>query len=101
MKFILGKKLEMSQVFHDDGRVTPVTVIEAGPCPIIEIKTRQRDGYAAVQLGFGEKKHITKALAGHLQKIQNSKFKKKNLRWFREVRVASEELSGITLGDEV
>ena len=50
---ILGRKLGMTQLFEDDGRVTPVTVIEAGPCIVTQVKTQDKDGYAAVQIGFG------------------------------------------------
>jgi len=53
---LIGRKIGMTQVFADDGTVVPVTAIEAGPCPIVQVKTEQRDGYRAVQLGFGRKK---------------------------------------------
>ncbi|GAI57419.1 unnamed protein product [marine sediment metagenome] len=66
-KFILGLKLGMSQIFDEKGNVIPVTVIEAGPCYVTQIKTKEKDGYSAVQIGFGEAKKITKALAGHLK----------------------------------
>lgn len=66
-KFILGLKLGMSQIFDEKGNVIPVTVIEAGPCYVTQIKTKEKDGYLAVQIGFGEAKKITKALAGHLK----------------------------------
>ena len=55
-KGILGRKLGMTQVFDDDNRIIPVTVIEAGPCRVVQLKTPERDGYAAVQLAFGETK---------------------------------------------
>ena len=55
-KGILGRKLGMTQVFDDANRVIPVTVIEAGPCRVVQLKTPERDGYAAVQLAFGETK---------------------------------------------
>jgi large subunit ribosomal protein L3 len=60
----------MTQVFDKDGRVVPVTVIEAGPCKVVEVRTPARDGYSAVQLGFGEKpaKRISKPVMGHLKK---------------------------------
>jgi large subunit ribosomal protein L3 len=67
-KAILGTKLGMTQVFDDDGRVLPVTVIKAGPCPVVQVRTPDRDGYAAVQLGFGATKKVTKPLAGHFAK---------------------------------
>jgi len=68
---LLGKKLGMTQVF-DETRLTPVTVIEAGPCRVVTIKTRERDGYEAVQLSYGEVKErkLSKAELGHLKKQQ-------------------------------
>lgn len=56
MPGLIGKKIGMTQLFADDGTVVPVTAIEAGPCPIVQVKTEERDGYRAVQLGFGQKK---------------------------------------------
>lgn len=63
----LGKKIGMSQVFDEAGRVIPVTVIEAGPCTVTQIKTKATDGYEAVQLGFGEVRRRNKPLSGHLK----------------------------------
>jgi large subunit ribosomal protein L3 len=70
MAAILAKKLGMTQVFQEDGRVARVTVLEAGPCPVTAIRTVDRDGYEAVQLAFGQtkEKHLTKAELGHLKK---------------------------------
>lgn len=70
MKGILGKKLGMSQIFSSDGRAVPVTLIEAGPCFVTQLKTKEIDGYAAVQIGFGEakEKHVNKPARGHLAK---------------------------------
>jgi large subunit ribosomal protein L3 len=71
MKGIVGKKLGMSQVFDaESGEVTPVTVIEAGPCPVVRVKTEESDGYEAVELAFGEvpERKATKARIGHLKK---------------------------------
>jgi large subunit ribosomal protein L3 len=67
---LLGKKLGMTQVFDDQGRMIPVTVIEAGPCRVAQVKTLERDGYEAVQLTFGEtsERKVTKARMGHLKK---------------------------------
>lgn len=67
-KGILGTKLGMTQVFDDDGRTIPVTVVEAGPCTITQVKTVDHDGYAAVQLAYGTRKHVGKPQAGHLAK---------------------------------
>jgi large subunit ribosomal protein L3 len=70
MAAILAKKLGMTQLFQEDGRVARVTVLQAGPCPVTAIRTLERDGYEAVQLAFGQtkEKHLTKAELGHLQK---------------------------------
>jgi large subunit ribosomal protein L3 len=70
MAAILAKKLGMTQVFLDDGRVERVTVLEAGPCPVTGIRTFERDGYEAVQLAFGatKEKHLSKPELGHLRK---------------------------------
>jgi large subunit ribosomal protein L3 len=70
MAAIIGTKLGMSQVFTEDGSRVPVTVIEAGPCPVTAIRDAERDGYAAVQLAFGEveERKLSKAAVGHLKK---------------------------------
>ena len=70
MAAILAKKLGMTQLFMDDGRVERVTVLEAGPCPVTAIRTPERDGYEAVQLAFGavREKHLSKGELGHLRK---------------------------------
>ncbi len=65
---ILGTKLGMTQVFDDEARVIPVTVVRAGPCPVTQVRTPERDGYAAVQLGFGAVKRVNRPLAGHFAK---------------------------------
>ncbi|NMA94168.1 MAG: 50S ribosomal protein L3 [Clostridiales bacterium] len=70
MKGILGKKVGMTQIFSEDGEVIPVTVIEAGPCVVTQLKTEENDGYRAVQFGFENQKpqRLTKALKGHFEK---------------------------------
>ena len=67
MAGIIGRKLGMTQIFEENGTVVPVTVIEAGPCPVVQVRTQEKDGYAAVQLGFGKQKDIraSKAEKGH------------------------------------
>jgi len=71
MQGILGKKLGMTQIFADDGRAHPVTVIQAGPCLVVQRKTAEKDGYEAIQLGLVEERparHVTKPQAGHFEK---------------------------------
>lgn len=70
----LGKKIGMTQIFREDGRVVPVTVIEAGPCVVTQVKTMETDGYEAVQLGFGEVKRRNKPLSGHLKNSRLSRY---------------------------
>jgi large subunit ribosomal protein L3 len=67
-KGILGTKLGMTQVFDDENRVVPVTVVQAGPCTVTQVKTPATDGYAAVQIAYGSRKHTTRPAAGHLAK---------------------------------
>ncbi len=84
MKFILGTKIGMSQIFDEKGNVVPVTVIEAGPCVVTQVKTSEKDGYIAIQVGLGKKKKISKALQGHLKGLDM-------FRWVREFRVKSQK----------
>ena len=82
-KGIIGKKVGMTQVFDEKGNVVPVTVIEAGPCVVVQKKTAETDGYAAVELGFGDvsPKRVNKPLKGHFDKADVAP--KKTLREFR------------------
>jgi len=93
---IVGKKLGMTQVFDAQGKVIPVTVIEAGPCTVVQRKKRQSDGYDAVQLGFGAKKahRVSKPMLGHFQKAEKGAFAA-----LRELRVDSESL--LEVGNEI
>jgi large subunit ribosomal protein L3 len=96
VKALIGKKLGMSQLFSPDGEVTPVTVIQAGPCTVTQIKSVDSDGYNAVQLGFGEKKpqRTTKPSLGHFKKSGKGPFAV-----LREVRV--DDVGEFELGQEV
>ena len=69
-KAILATKVGMTQIFNEDGMLIPVTVLQAGPCVVTQVKTIEKDGYEALQLGFDEKKekHTTKQLSGHFKK---------------------------------
>jgi large subunit ribosomal protein L3 len=87
---IIGKKLGMSQVFREDGRVEAVTAVQAGPCRVIQVKTAARDGYNAVQLGFAESKRINSPERGHLKGLGN-------FRHLREFRL--DDVGGIQVGD--
>lgn len=84
MKGILGKKVGMTQIFDESGEVIPVTIVEAGPCFVTQIKTKDRDGYRAIQMGFEETKQrrLTRPEQGHLRKAGVSP-----LRHLREIRV--------------
>ena len=94
MKGILGRKLGMTQVFTEDGNVVPVTVVEAGPCVVLQVKTVENDGYDSVQLGFADKKRPNKPEAGHAAKA-NTVAK----RYVREFRGPVD--SELTLGTQV
>src|SRR3990172_12556790 len=80
MEAILGRKLGMTQVFAPNGEARGVRVVEAGPCVVVQVKTKERDGYDAIQLGFGVRKHVNDALRGHLKRLGE-------FRYLREVRV--------------
>ena len=88
VKGIIGKKVGMTQLFDESGKVIPVTVIEAGPCTVVQKKTVESDGYQAVQLG------VNKAAAGHFKKANVAP--KKTLREFR-----LEDVSGLNVGDVI
>ncbi|MBI2917201.1 MAG: 50S ribosomal protein L3 [Chloroflexi bacterium] len=93
VKGILGKKIGTTQVFSEDGREVSVTVIEAGPCVVTQVKTVTKDGYEAVQLGFQEAKRLNSPERGHLKRVG------KLFRYLREV--AAEDLEGIQVGQKV
>jgi large subunit ribosomal protein L3 len=97
MAAIIGRKVGMTQVFRDDGTRVPVTVIEAGPCPVTAVRDSKRDGYAAVQLGFDEvaERKLSKGELGHLKKAGASALR--TLVEFRDEDLSSEE--GPKVGD--
>jgi large subunit ribosomal protein L3 len=96
MALLIGKKVGMTQLFEESGRVTPVTVIEAGPCPIVQVKTPEKEGYSAIQIGFVEAKEsrTTSPMKGHFKKAGV-----KPLRILREVRV--DDTSEYKVGDAI
>jgi len=93
-KCIIGKKVGMTQIFDEKGNVVPVTVVEAGPCVVVQKKTTENDGYEAVQIGFGDisDKSLTKPLKGHFAKGDVAA--KRNLREFR-----LDDISAVNVGD--
>lgn len=95
-KGILGRKLGMTQVFDEAGRVIPVTVVEAGPCVVVQKKTAETDGYNAIQVGFGaiKDKHVNSPQKGHFKKADVTPRK-----WLREFRLA--DVAGYDVGQEV
>jgi large subunit ribosomal protein L3 len=97
MAGIIGKKIGMTRVFDDAGAQVPVTVIEAGPCPVTQVKEPETDGYRAVQVGFGarKEKHATKAEIGHAAKAGLGQAP----RLLREFRLADDE--EVELGEEL
>jgi large subunit ribosomal protein L3 len=96
MPGLIGEKMGMTRIFGDDGNVVPVTVIRTGPCVVVQKKEPSRDGYAALQLGFGLKKmqRVTKAEQGHLTRAGKGAF-----RVLREFRVP--DVAGYELGQEI
>ena len=88
---MLGRKLGMSQVFREDGRVVPVTVVQAGPCTVTQVKTKDNDGYEAVQVGYVEAKRLNRPLRGHLRRTGL-------FRYLRELPV--DQLGDLQVGQE-
>lgn len=98
-KGIIGRKLGMTQIFADNGAAIPVTVIEAGPCPVVQKKTAENDGYDAVQLGFDDirEKLVTKPAAGHFKKAGVSA--KRHLKEFRLEGAADMNVGDVVAAD--
>jgi large subunit ribosomal protein L3 len=93
---IIGKKLGMTQIFADSGEATPVSVIQAGPCPIVQVKTPDKDGYSAIQIGFGETtaRRVGKPLEGHFKRASVTP-----CRVLKEVRV--QDAGQFKIGDVI
>jgi large subunit ribosomal protein L3 len=93
---ILGEKLGMTQVFDENNRVVPVTVVKAGPCVITQIRTQEKDGYTAVQLAYGQidPRKVTKPVAGHFKKAEVTP--RRHL-----VEVRTDSIEGFTVGQEI
>jgi large subunit ribosomal protein L3 len=95
---MLGKKIGMTQRFDEEGHVVPITVLHVGPCPVVQKKTRETDGYDALQIGFGSRKkqRTTRPLAGHFQKAGVEPTAR-----LREIRVSAEEAEQYEVGGEI
>lgn len=93
---ILGKKMRMTQLFNEDGRVVPVTIVQAGPCPVVQVKTPEKDGYTAIQLGFDDQREKVagKPRIGHFAKAKQTP-----KRFLREVRLQEGEDSNWSTED--
>ena len=93
---LLAQKIGMTQIYDESGRVIPVTVLSAGPCPVVQVKTTDKDGYGALQIGYGKRreKRITQAIRGHLKKHNAA-----GLRTLREIRV--EDTAAYQVGQEL
>lgn len=105
---ILGRKVEMTQIYDESGKVVPVTVIQAGPCHVLQVRTRERDGYEAVQLGFGDipRHRASRSRRGHVAQLDSKRSRKRGKsvvdaapkadcepqRFIREIRGAAGEL---------
>ncbi|MEI6042990.1 MAG: 50S ribosomal protein L3 [Chloroflexota bacterium] len=101
---ILGKKLGMTQIFDERGRVIPVTVVEAGPCRITQVRTQERDGYEAVQLGFEESRRLKQPQKGHQKELLrkekiNGHSQEFGLKYLREV--ATTDVTSTKVGDTI
>ena len=98
-KALIGKKIGMTQIFDEKGKVVPVTVVEAGPCVVSQVKTVETDGYTAIQMGFGDikPKHVTKPLQGHFKKADVAP--KRILKEFRFEDCSAYELGQILKAD--
>ena len=91
---LLGRKVGMTQIFADDGRVVPVTVIEAGPCYVTQLRTKERDGYEAVQIGFGATRRLNGPENGHLARAKTPL-----VSHLRELR--ADGLEGVEIGQKL
>lgn len=96
MPGLLGRKIGMTNLYSNDGKTIPVTIVEAGPCPVVEVRTMEKDGYEAVQLGFGEKKEK------HVNKPEMGNFKKKNLSPLKFLKEFENfDINSVKIGDVI
>ena len=94
---LLGRKVQMTQLFAEDGRMIPVTVIQVGPCPVVQVRTKEKDGYVAIQIGFDElKKNVAKPMKGHFRKA-----KVPPQRHLKEIRLDGQDTAPVEVGTEL
>ncbi|HXH26552.1 MAG TPA: 50S ribosomal protein L3 [Candidatus Acidoferrum sp.] len=91
MKALLGTKIGMTQILTEDGVAVPVTLVQAGPCTVTQIKTVEKDGYSAVQVGFGEGKNLSQPVAGH---VKAANITPKHIKEFRDIDLTEGENVG-------
>ncbi|HIJ66669.1 MAG TPA: 50S ribosomal protein L3 [Planctomycetes bacterium] len=98
MVMLLGKKIGMTRIYDESGKITPVTVIQAGPCTVMQLKTDKSDGYSAIQLGYGDVKRsgVNKPASGHADKAKTSPRK-----FVREMRLDNSNQTQYKAGDEI
>lgn len=98
MVMLLGKKIGMTRVYNETGKITPVTVIQAGPCKVMQVKTNESDGYSAIQLGYDNVKEsrVKQSAAGHAKKADTTAKK-----FVRELRLDDESVGQYSTGDEI
>ncbi|MEK7185523.1 MAG: 50S ribosomal protein L3 [Patescibacteria group bacterium] len=96
MKIILGKKMHMTQIFDDAGKVQPATIVSAGPIVVTQVKTKERDGYSALQVGYGTRKakNISKPVLGHTKELGNFSL-------LKEFRLDAADLAESKVGDSI
>lgn len=106
MKALIGTKIGMTQILGEDGVVVPITLIQAGPCTVTQVKTIEKDGYSAVQVGFGMGKNLSNAVVGH---VKAAKVTPKVIREFRDISIDEEtakvgssfDVTVFAIGDKV
>jgi large subunit ribosomal protein L3 len=94
MKCLLAKKLGMSQMYNDAGEIVPVTVVSVSANTVTQVRSAERDGYSALQVGSGPRRHVTKPMAGHLKGLEN-------FRWLKEFRVPAGSVVDLKRGDTI
>lgn len=101
MEMILAKKIGMTRIFDKDGNTVPVSIMEAGPCVVTQVKSKDKDGYDAVQIGYGSLKHINKPAKGHLKKSQSDSRYLKEVKNSQDLKVGDKITVDIFKSDDI